>query len=209
MQRLRATALGCLILLAARSAAATSAPTLIGFVGFPAFLSPGSAVAGIVVSPEGGILDEASLALITGIDFPPSTVATSGTDVPGNVYSSNLTITLATPATEFSVQTIGSLISGSPGTITVTAYDGALPVGSDSSDPLLIGDSGSLEDLLAVSHAAGFPSIVFSPEVGGASSFPLDDLSFTPLPEPGSWTLIVPGLFALLAMGRRGRRISG
>jgi len=157
------------------------------------------------VSPAGGILNEAAVTAVTGLGFPPGTVATSGTNVLGNVYGSNLTITFTTPATDFSVQTVGSLASQTFGTITVTAYDGASLVGSDSSDPLAIGDSGAPEAVLGLAYAPGISSIVFSSDIGGASSFLLDDLLFTPIPEPGTWTLTLAGLLALLVARRRPR----
>jgi len=205
MQKLCVTAAACVIFLAAQSATAVPAPILITFEGLTPFVSPGSAIAGIVVSPEGGILDEPWVAAITGLPFTPGTVATSGANVLGNVYGSNLTITFAEPAVEFSVQTVGSLASQNFGTITVTAYSGASPVGSDSSDPLAIGDSAAPEDEMSLAYAPGITSAVFSSDIGGTSSFLLDDLLFTPVPEPGTWTLTLAGLLALSLARRRTR----
>ena len=124
----------------------TAAPILITFVSLGPFFSPGSAIASIVVSSQGGILDESSITLVTGLSFRPGTVATSGTNVLGNVFGSDLTITLGIPASEFSVQTIGSQASGSFGTITVAACDGGSPLGTASSGPDVIGDSSAPED---------------------------------------------------------------
>ena len=208
MRNFVAASLACVVFLAAQSATALPTPILITFEGLSPFVSPGSAIAGIVVSPAGGILSEAAVTAITGLSFPAGTVATSGTNVLGNVYGSSLTITFSTPAAEFSVQTIGSLASQTFGTITVTAYDGASPVGSDSSDPLAIGDSGAPEAMLGFTYAPGISSIVFSSDIGGASSFLLDDLLFTPIPEPGTWALTLAGLLALMAVRGRCRRTS-
>ncbi len=206
MQTLRAAVLACSILLAAQTAAALPAPILITFEGLSPFASPGASITGIVVSAAGGILDEPAVTAVTGLAFPTGTVATSGINVLGNVYGSDLTVTFTTPAADFSVQTIGSLASQSLGTITVTAYAGASPVGSDSSDPLLNGDSGAPEDSLALTYSSGITSIVFSSDIGGASSFLLDDLLFTPVPEPGTWTLTLAGLLALVVARRSPRR---
>jgi hypothetical protein len=208
MRKLYAAAVAWLIFLAAQSATALPAPILITFEGLTPFFSPGAAITGIVVSPEGGILDEPGVAAVTGLSFTPGTVATSGTNLLGNVYGSSLTITFADPVTDFSVQTVGSLASGNFGTITVTAYDGASPIGSASSDPLVIGDSGAPEALLGLTYTPGITSIVFSSDIGGASSFVIDDLLFTPIPEPGTWTLTLAGILALVVAGRRARQTS-
>lgn len=182
------------------------AATIVDFEGLPNFLSPGSAIPGITISPEGGIADEATVALVTGLSFPPGSVATSGTALLGNLFGSTLTITFDEVVMQVSLETVGSLASGMFGTITLDAFAGATLLGSVSSDPLALGDSGAPESLLDLGALTGITSIVLSSDIGGASSFLVDDLRFTVVPEPSTGLLVLFGGVLLSGAGRPGSR---
>ena len=169
------------------------------FEGLSPFLSPGLAIPGLVVSPDGAILDEAAVAAVTGLSFPPGSVATSGTNVLGNLYGPSLTITFLTPVQSVSLNAVGSVSDGAVGTITMTAFSGGSVVGSASSDPNLIGDSGAPESSLSV-LAPAITSVTFASDIGASATFVLDDLTYVLVPEPGVASLLSAGL--LLLIGR-------
>ncbi len=184
-----------LVLVAAAPAQAT--PVVVDFEGFPDFTAPGSAIPGITVSPEGGILDEQALALVTGIPFPSGTVATSPDSVLGNLFGATLTIHFDIPVREVFVETVGSLADMSFGTITMEGFAGTTSIGLTRSDPTAIGDSGAPEQRLGLVRLPGITHVVFSSDIGGATSLLLDDLTFTPVPEPSSGLLVLTGLLGL------------
>lgn len=197
-----ARVLSLTLLLAAWPAAPGHAAT-IDFEGLPNFLSPGSAIPGITVSAEGGIADEATLALVTGSTFPPGSVATSGVALLANLYGAVLTITFDAPVAGLSVQTVGSLGVGSFGTITAEAFAGAVSLGTVASDPFAIGDSGAPEALLDFGALGGITSVVFSASSPGAATFAIDDLT---VPEPAVGLLLLVAFFGLAPARRISRR---
>ena len=178
-------------------APAFSQATTIDFEGLANFVSPGPSIAGIIVSPEGGIADEATVALITGFAFSPGTVSTSGTSLLANLYGSTLSITFDTPATNVSLQTVGSLSGSVFGTVILEAFAGSTLIGSVSSDPAVLGDSGAPEALLDLGSLAGITSISLHSDIGGASTFLIDDLAYSAVPEPSTAVLLLTGLLLL------------
>lgn len=193
--------LACALLLTAGQTRAVT----IDFEGLPAFSAPGASLPGVVVSAGGGILDEAGAAAVTGLVFPPGSLPTSGVNVLANLFGADVSIQLDRPALEVSVRVVGSIADGAFGAVTLTAFAGLHPVGSVASDPAAIGDSGAPEGVLSIDAGGGpgITTLLFAADPGGTATFLLDDLAFTPVPEPTSLAL---GLLGLLGLGslRRG-----
>ena len=177
----------------------------IDFEGLTPFTAPGASLTGITVSAAGGILDEAGVAAVTGLAAPPGTVAVSGTNVLANLFAPVLTIAFDAAVSAVSLHTLGSLAGGLFGTITAEAFDGVLLVDSDASDPGALGDSGAPEDVLSLAAPGGITSLVLFSDIGGASSFLIDDLTFTPVPEPALAGLLACALAAGLWSRRHAR----
>lgn len=195
-------ALGTACLAAAVVGGGQASALTIDFEGLPPFLSPGASIPGITVSPEGGIIDEAGVSTVTGVPFPPGSLATSGSNLLGNLFGNTFTITLDTPADQVSAFTVGSFASGVFGTITMRAFASGLPVGVVSTSSLDIGDSGLPEGFLSLS-APGITSVRFEADVGGASSFLIDDFTAVAVPEASLSLLFLMVLGVLAAEGRR------
>jgi len=164
------------------------------------------------------VLSEASAAILTG--FPTEgTWATSGTHGLLNTLATSITFTFDVPVTSVSIDVLSLEKDGVTLSIALEAFfdSSALSV-TQISDPSLIGDSGLHEQhltitaptsssfsrvtLQAADSCAGSPCI--STET---STFWLDSASFTPVPEPGTTTLLGGGIAVLagLARGRRDR----
>ena len=197
------TLLLCSILLLTANEA--SARSTIDFEGLPSFFSPGASIPGISVSPGGGIADEAAVSLVLGITFPAGTIATSGTSVLGNLFAETVTIDFDDPVTAVSLHTVGSLGDATFGTITVEAYGAIGLLGVLDTSGAALGDSGAPESLIDFGALSGITSLSFSASTPGPSTFVIDDLSYTLVPEPGTGLLVGLGL-VLLASTRREAR---
>ena len=186
--------------------AAAAGAVTIDFDSLPSGTSPLGSLPGISVSGDGLVLDETTLVAVTGIPFPAGSVATSGANVLTNALGAVLTISFATPVTSVSVETVGALAGSTFGTITMEAFNGALSLGSATSNPAAIGDSGAPEATLSLAPPGSMTSVVFSADLSGPATFALDDLVFTPVPEPGTALLVVAGAAVLGLRGCGERR---
>lgn len=150
------------------------------------------------------VLSEADVEALTGIPAA-GTWATSGANGLLNTYAPTITFTFDVPVTSFSVDVLSIENDGVTLPVLLEAFDGVDPLASVSSDPSLIGDSGYHED--ALSLFGFFTSVRLSVDSTATSTFWLDSVRFTAVPEPGSLSLAGAGLALLSGYARgRGRR---
>lgn len=97
-------------------------------------------------------------------------------------------------------------------TVTVTAFDqhGAVAASATSlfsNNTLLSGVAGSSpNELIALASASGIYRVVIEGMAEG-SSFTMDDMSISPVPEPASAATLLAGLATLAVVGRQRRRV--
>lgn len=162
-------------------------------------------LAGVFVS-SALVVSEADAALLTGFDT--TDWATSGTNGLLNIYGSGtIAIDFLGSATTFGIRLLS--LPGDqllPGTVTLSLFDGAsllssIDLTADGSD-LPGGFRRVTYDVALLSGT--FTHAVISPDSGDPTTFFIDDLTFTPVPEPGAALLIGAGL-GVLAVTRRTR----
>lgn len=150
------------------------------------------------------VLSETDLETLAPGLATPGTFATSGSQGLLNTLASSITFTFDVPVTSFSIDILSLASDGVTLPIVLRGF-GDTP-GSVTSDILLIGDSGFHEQRLSLSGL--FSSVELSAfESTKTTTFWLDTASFTPVPEPGSLSLLGSGLAVLASFVRgRGRR---
>jgi len=149
-----------------------------------------------------GIIFENATALTAGIslneyEFPPH----SGDNV---VFDDGgpMTLTFGIPMLDFE----GYFTYLTP--LTLSFYDPldnlvGTVVSDFSTNMVLSGDTGSSpNELITFAWAPGFSSLVIEADPFGAS-FTMDDLSATPVPEPGTLLLLGSGLLGMMGYGLR------
>ncbi len=193
-------------LLTALSSQTEAAPVTLDFEGLSEFTTvttqfPGVTFSNATVLTAGSSLNE--------FEFPPF----SGQNV---VFDDGgaMTVSFATAITSFS----GYFTYTVP--LTLTAFDAsnnaiASVSSSFGSNLALSGELGSLPlELLSLSSATGFFSVLISGDAFGGS-FVVDDVTFetpstsTPVPEPGTFSLLASGVVLFGYRCRRSRKING
>lgn len=182
-------------------------------------LPPGSDVAAAVlpgVAISGAlVLDEALVATLLGLPTEGTWNTTPGGDRGAlNVLDPQVLLLFDLPVTSLSLRVLALPDEGGgPGRVALLGFAGDVLVASDLSDPGLVGDSGFPEDTLSVSGAAITRALLCPAapgdvpaclEPGLPTTLWLDDVAFTPIPEPGALALVGTAL-AGLAAGRRTR----
>jgi hypothetical protein len=195
-----AATLGLSLLAAAPAGALTS----IDFDSLPSLSDVATApLAGVSLS-SALVVSEADAAVLTG--FNTSAWANSGVNGLLNVYGGGaLTIDFAQAITTFGIRLLAlpsDLIV--PATVTLSFFEGTSLL---SSIDLTAGGADLPGGFRVVAYDASLPSgtitrAVISPDSGDPTTFFVDDLTFTPVPEPGTALLISLGLGALVATRR-------
>lgn len=170
---------------------------------------PGATISG------GLVLDEAFVTQLLG--FPASgtwNTTPGGSKGAINTLATEIAIDFAIAVTSLSVDVLALPDeAGAPGAVLLLAFAGADLIGFDLSDPNAIGDSGLPEDTLSVAGLGITRALLCSPGTGGAvgclapgvpTTVWIDQLTFQPIPEPG--TLLLTGLaLAAFVASRRTR----
>ena len=135
-----------------------------------------------------------------------------GTNGAINTLAAEIAIDFALAVTSVSVDVLALPdLAGAPGSVLLLAFAGADLVGSDLSDPAAIGDSGLPEDTLAVAGLGITRALLCAPnpdaptsclEPGVPTTLWIDQLTFAPIPEPGTLTLTALALAACAAFRR-------
>lgn len=168
--------------------------------------NPGATVSG------GLVLDESFVTALLG--FPASgtwNTTPGGSKGAINTLASEIAIDFAIAVSSLSVDVLALPDdAGAPGSVLLLAFAGADLVGFDLSDPSAIGDSGLPEDTLSVAGLGITRALLCAPGAGGASCLApgipttvwIDQLTFQPIPEPGTLTLTGLALAAFVASRR-------
>jgi hypothetical protein len=215
---LAAAPLGALAaaLLGALAATQVAAVT-IDFEGLPSASDvAAAALPGVDVSTA-LVLSESDVELLLGF-------AATGTwnTTPGgsqgllNTLAPSVSFSFSVPVLSFSVNVLGLPgLAGTPQAVLLEAYEGATRTATVVSNISRFGDSGFHEDTLAV-VGAGITQVVLTPvsavacpqilcfDTGPTTSFFVDDVSFAPVPEPGTGLLVLAGLAGLALRRSRG-----
>jgi hypothetical protein len=165
--------------------------------------APGASISG------GLVLSEAFVTALLGYPAAGTWNTTpGGANGAINTLAAEIAIDFSVAVTSLSVDVLALPDgSGAPGAVLLLAFAGVDLVGFDLSDPAAIGDSGLPEDTLAVAGLGITRALLCAPDPNAPSSclapgLPtslwIDQLQFTPIPEPS--TLALTGL-AVAAFG--------
>ncbi len=194
--------------LAGAEAPAARASTLIDFDTLPSLTDLATVALPGVVASSGLVVSEADAALLTGFDT--SGFASSGANGVLNLYGGGvLDFLFSTPVTTFGAHLLalpGDALQ--PESITLTFFEGstilaAFDVTASGTD--LPGGFRRVDFEIGL-LSGSMTRATLSPDSGLPASIFLDDLRFTPVPEPGTALLFGLGLAGLLAARRFDRR---
>ena len=171
--------------------------------------APGASISG------GLVLSEAFVDALLGYPATGTWNTTpGGTNGAINTLAAEIAIDFSVAVTSLSVDVLALPdASGAPGAVLLLAFAGADLIGFDLSDPAAIGDSGLPEDTLAVAGLGITRALLCAPNADAppsclASGLPttvwIDQVSFEPVPEPG--TLLLTGLAVAAATAARRTR---